>query len=264
MSDFQEMSPAELRGFAKDHDVDVSLIDARKKVQLVALLTAWERDADLREMLESEDEDVRVRAVEGILKAAGIESEAKTPEPGSEPEPDSESEPETSDRSPAQAHRELGFQQPPPSVAGAQGTLTATVTDTVKATTSPRRRSTTPLTIEDLVHDDNRVRVQLNAFPMVYDGKDLVRVIIAEIPGEPDTLAVAWWKQTVRGPELQDGVKRVSSSVYDPDSGVTTLTTEDGGTHTYRRSTSCPTCGNRLSNWRPWKPPVRIVQVARR
>jgi hypothetical protein len=253
------MSPAELRGFAKDHDVDVSLIDARKKAELVALLSVWERDTDVRAMLESEDEDVRVQAVEGILKAAGIE--AKTPEP--EPEPEPESEPPV--QTPAQAREELGFQQPsPPSAAGAQGTLTATITGTAKAAISPRRRSAAPLTIEDLVHDDNRVRVQLNAFPMVYDGKDLVRVIVAEIPGEPDALAVAWWKQTVRGPELQDGVKRVSSSVYDSDSGVTTLTTEDGGTHTYQRSTSCPTCGNRLSNWRPWKPPVRIVQVARR
>jgi hypothetical protein len=259
MSDFQEMSPAELRAFAQEHEVDVSLIDARKKAQLVALLGAWERDEGLRAMLESEDEDTRVEAVEGILKAAGVEP-TKTE---SEPEPQSEPEPPV--QTPAEARQELGFQQPsPPSGAGAQGTLTATITGTAKATTSPRRRSTAPLSIEDLVHDDNRVRVQLNAFPMVYDGKDLVRVIIAEIPGEPDTLAVAWWKQTVRGPELQDGVKRVSSSVYDPDSGVTTLATEDGGTHTYRRSTSCPTCGNRLSNWRPWKPPVRIVQVARR
>lgn len=101
-------------------------------------------------------------------------------------------------------------------------------------------------------------------FPAVVDGADLCRLMLIEVPGELNTLALVWWRNSARGPVQMAPIARVASRSVDPDTGHHVVTTTDGQSITYHRSSSCPTCGNRLSNWRPWRSPVRMVQVAKR
>jgi len=219
VTDFQMMSPAELRDFAKAKDVDTSSIDARRKAQLVGLLSAWE---------------------------AGQAYDPPEPEATPERSAQSSSEPEISEDYAQSIVEEYS----------------GTTIDDQVAERQPR--TLVELTLDDLVNDRDRVVVQVNTFPVTVDGLQKCRLMLVEVPGEGDTLAAAWWVNSVAGPVLVAGVRRVSERHRDSESGVSFFTTEDGEQHTYQRTQGCTTCGNRLANWRPWSSPVRIVQAARR
>jgi hypothetical protein len=229
VTDFQQMSPAELRDFAKANAIDTSDIDARKKAQLVGLLSAWE---------------------------AG---ESYTP-----PEPVLSSENEMPEDESAQPQISEAYAQT--IVEEYSGTAIDEATavkagQTALAATTPRQLA--ELTLDDLVDDRDRVVIQVNDFPVTVDGLEKCRLMIVQVPGEEDTLAAVWWVNSAGGPVMVAGIRRITERHYDAESKVHFFTTEDGEQHTYSRTAGCSTCGNRLANWRPWSSPVRIVQAAR-
>lgn len=263
--DFTSMSPAELRTYAKDNNVDLSSIDSRRKAELVALLSAWhagetytptpEYPDDTQAQVPPEYED---ELVETYADTAIDDSVTSSDEFYESDEP-------TVDVVAAFDSGDKGVTAAPQSATGGRSTgrLSATVTEPSKSST-PSLASREQLEVTDLVGDDNRVRTVVNTFPAVVNGQDLCRLMITQVPGEPDTLAVVWWKNSSSGPVQQAPIARVVTRSTEPESGQHVVTVAGGKTVTYRRSKSCPTCGNRLANWRPWKPPVRVVQVAKR
>jgi hypothetical protein len=222
MTDFTAMSAAELREYAHSHDIDLSLIDARKKDELLNAI-----DAQTTRYEMSEDEIEAENAKLAGMSVDVTEQEGTT--------------------SVEQVRADLGYQW--------SEANTETEYDVPVATTATATTTLEELTAEDLVNDRNRVRVVLNAFPITVDGLRETRLVIAYVPGEDDQLAAAWWKNVEGHPELVAGVQRIST--YDTDS----FTTLDGVVHDYVEGGNCG-CGNRLKNWKPWGYGVRIVQVS--
>lgn len=225
--DFNAMSPAELRDYAAEHGVDTSGIDSRRKAQLVGLLSAHARGETY----------VPPEPAEPVVASSPGEPAVTTGPP---------------------LEQRLGT--------SGSGSLSAVVADPSADPSAgderdglPDLADREPLTLDDLV-DGNRVRVAVNVFPVRVDGKDKCRLVVARVPGEDGVEAVAWWRNSQHGPQLQAGVQRLRSRYTDSDRR-TVLVTADGGVHVYERDPGCTTCGNRLANWRPWPHWVRVVQV---
>lgn len=124
--------------------------------------------------------------------------------------------------------------------------------------TSSETQYLEPLELEDLVDDNNRVRMAANLFPLDVGEDTKVRLYMAAVPGEEDTLAVVWFKNTPTGPQQAVPVRRVTSRT---DNG---FTTEDGQSYAYTTSKGCKTCGNPLYTYRPWGGHVRTTQMSNR
>jgi hypothetical protein len=242
------MSPSELRTFAKANEVDTSDIDARKKTQLVGLLEAWETGQAYTppELEKVPEPDESVEAMRAHDEAMQPTKEPEVPE----------------------SYKQNLVEEYPGSVIDSGvgstvsgGRFTATVTE-VKSPPAPRRLES--LTLDDLVGDDDRVRMHVNTFPVTVDGVKKCRLMLIGVPGEEGTLAAVWWVNSSGGPVMISGPpRRVTERSRDTESRTDMFTTEDGEEHTYSPTGGCSTCGNRLANWRPWSPPVRMVQMAR-
>lgn len=115
-----------------------------------------------------------------------------------------------------------------------------------------------PLELEDLVDDNNRVRMAANLFPLDIGEDTKVRLYMIAVPGEEDTLAVVWFKNTPTGPQQAVPVRRITSQTENG------FTTEDGETYSYTTSKGCKTCGNPLFTYRPWGGHVRVTQMSTR
>jgi hypothetical protein len=239
------MSPAELRDFAKAKDIDTSDIDARKKAQLVGLLSAWEAGESYtpsEPVLSSENEMPKDEPAQPQISEDHAQSLVE--EYSGTVIDDAMTKP-TSELTDKEIEASLAaISEPLPSVK-----------------TMPRRLA--ELTLDDLVNDRDRVVIQVNDFPVTVDGLEKCRLMIVQVPGEEDTLAAVWWVNSAGGPVMVAGIRRITERHYDAESETNLFTTEDGEQHTYSRTAGCSTCGNRLANWRPWSSPVRIVQAAR-
>lgn len=268
--DFNSMSPRELRIYANEHEIDTSSIDARRKSELVALLTAW-RDGEPFE--PAAEPEAVTEASKGQPDLPDGAAEQIVEHYGGTVIDDSVSKSEfyESDEDPAKVEAAFeagdgGVTTPPESEPVRREAARAEagkVEVTPVGPVEPRDFHLEPLELADLVEGDNRVRIVLNTFPVVVNGEDLCRLMLVQVPGESGTLAVVWWKNFSRGPRQMAPIARVASRSKDSETGQNIVTTTDGDQIRYHRSTGCTTCGNRLAHWRPWKAPVRMVQVAK-
>lgn len=115
-----------------------------------------------------------------------------------------------------------------------------------------------PLDLEDLIDDNNRVRMALNAFPVDIGEQTKSRLYVIAVPGEEGTFAAVWFENSPTGPQQAVPVRRISN--WEDHSFVT----EDGQSFVYTTSKGCKTCGNQLYTYRPWGGHVRVTQMSRR
>lgn len=113
------------------------------------------------------------------------------------------------------------------------------------------------LELDDLVFDDGKVKARLNLFPVTLDGEKEIRLYIVKVPGEEDTDAAVWFRNTQYGVEQVHPVMRVISRTNE------SFSLEDGTSHTFKRGGGCG-CGNKLKHWKAWNGGhIRIIQAAR-